>query len=195
MISFMNKKYSQILIVSTICSLIVFAYVITTVVQAKSSIKLNYSKATILKDETLKLKILGVAEKIKWSSSNNKVARVSKEGQVIAKSAGVAKITAEINGKQYKCNIKVENPKVYAKKYTMKSGTKYQLSVAGTTLPIEWKSKDSIFAKVNSDGVVTAVSTGVTTITAKVSKKVFRFKIAVTDGVGFSSDGKLIILT
>ncbi len=190
----MNKKFVKILVASVICCLIVFFSVIAPVVQAKSSIKLNYSKATILKNETLKLKLIGKTDKIKWSSSDTEVAKVSKNGKVTAKSKGIAKITAKVNSKKYICKIKVENPKVYAKRYTMKSGTKYQLCIADTTLPIDWKSKEPIFAKVNSKGVVTAVSTGVTTISAKVSKKIFKFTIGVTDGVGFSSDGKLIIL-
>ncbi|MGN0489071.1 MAG: Ig-like domain-containing protein [Ruminococcus sp.] len=190
-----NKiKISKAIFIPILCCLIGIFSVMVPVVQAKSSVKLNYSKATILKNETLKLKLSGNTEKIKWSSSDTNVAKVSKNGKVTAKSTGTAKITAKVNSKKYTCKIKVENPKVYAKNYTMKRGTKIQLSVADTTLPIKWKSKDPSFAKVNSNGVVTAVSTGMTTVTAKVSKKVFKFKIGVTEGVGFSSDGELIVL-
>lgn len=169
--------------------------IITPNVQAKSKIALNHKSATILKGETIKLKLTGSTNKVKWSSSDSKIAKVSKNGKVIAKKTGTTKIIAKINSKKYTCKIKVESPKTYAKTYTMKKGTKYQLCVADTTIPIKWKAKDPVFAKVNSKGVVTAVSTGVTTITAIISKKVFKFKIEVTEGVGFSSDGKLIILT
>lgn len=178
-----------------LCILICLSLIITPNVQAKSKIALNHKSATILKGEIIKLKLTGNTNKVKWSSSDSKIAKVSQKGKVTARKVGTTKITAKMGNKKYTCKIKVESPKTYAKTYTMKKGTKYQLCVADTTIPIKWKAKDPVFAKVNSKGVVTAVSTGVTTITAIISKKVFKFKIEVTEGVGFSSDGKLIILT
>ncbi len=46
-------------------------------------------------------------KKIKWSSSNSKIAKVSSKGVVTAISAGKVKIYAKMAGKKYKCSVTV----------------------------------------------------------------------------------------
>lgn len=65
-----------------------------------SDIKLNKTKATLKKGNSLTLKatVTGNSEKVVWWSSDRKVATVSKTGKVTAKKAGKATIYAKANG-------------------------------------------------------------------------------------------------
>ncbi len=191
MSNIINKKISKAIFITFLCCLIGIFTIIVPVVQAKTNIKLNYSKVTILKNETLKLTLTGNTNKIKWSSSDIKVAKVSKNGKVTAKSTGTAKISAKIDSKEYSCKVKVENPKVYGKSLILVRNIKCLLRVSNTTLPVEWKSKNAAIAKVNSKGVITAVDAGKTTITAKVRQKNFKIKVTVIDSV---SNEEVIVL-
>ena len=57
--------------------------------------------------DTYKLKINYNTKKIKWSSSNKKVATVSSKGKIKAKGVGKCIITGKIGKKKYTCNVKV----------------------------------------------------------------------------------------
>lgn len=83
-------------------------------------LKLNKKKLTLKKGKkyTLKLTITSTAKTakekaalkkaVKWTSSNKKVATVTKNGKVKAKKAGKAKITAKLKGKKVSCTVKVK---------------------------------------------------------------------------------------
>ena len=79
-----------------------------TNVNAASKVKLSKRKASLIKGQTLKLKVTGTKSKVKWSSNKKSVATVSSKGKVTAKKKGTATITAKVNGKKYKCKITVE---------------------------------------------------------------------------------------
>ena len=49
-----------------------------------------------------------VKGKVKWSSSNKKVATVNSKGKVVAKKKGTAKISAKVGGKTYRCKVTVK---------------------------------------------------------------------------------------
>lgn len=84
----------------------------TTKKFAKKKIKLNKKKATVRVNKTLRLKLKNAkAKKVKWRSSNKKVATVSKKGKVKAHKKGKTTITAKYKGKKYKCKITVKNTK------------------------------------------------------------------------------------
>ena len=64
---------------------------------------------------TYKLKVYGVKGKIKWSTSNKKIATVNSSGTVTAKKPGTATIKAKVGGKTYTCKVKVtKNQKSYS---------------------------------------------------------------------------------
>lgn len=69
--------------------------------------KINYSKKSLNKGKKLQLKVLYTSKTPKWSTSNKKVATVSKNGKVTAKGIGKCTITAKIGSKTYKCKISV----------------------------------------------------------------------------------------
>lgn len=79
-------------------------------VQAKTTVKLNKTSAALYVNSSVQLKVTvkGTKEKVKWSSSNKKVASVSGNGKVTAKKAGTAAITANVNGIRKKCKITVK---------------------------------------------------------------------------------------
>ena len=74
--------------------------------------QLNVKKATLTKKKgsahTLQLKVQYQKGKVKWASSNKKVATVTAKGKVTAKKKGKATISAKVAGKTYKCKITVK---------------------------------------------------------------------------------------
>ena len=96
----MRKK-----IIIWMCLLTLIAGVIAPTASAK--VKLNTKKRTISVGETYKLKVSGTSKKVKWKSSNKKVAKVSKKGVVTGKKTGKATITAKVGKKKLKCKISV----------------------------------------------------------------------------------------
>lgn len=84
---------------------------------AKTKVKLNKTSVTLQVGKTVQLKLKGTAKKVTWTSSNKKIATVTKKGKVTAKKAGKATITAKAGKKKYKCKIIVK-----AKKKTDSAG-------------------------------------------------------------------------
>ena len=114
---------------------------------------------------------------VTWSSSDEKIISVRSDGIINGVSAGMAKITAKAcNGLTAVIEITVVPIDVFAVTVTAPSqsislGTSMTLtetqSPAGADWPVTWSSSNSNILSVNSSGVVTAVSAGKATITAK----------------------------
>ncbi len=76
--------------------------------EAKAAkVALNKTEMTLVQRESARLYLAGYTKKITWSSSNKKIAAVSKAGVVKAAKAGTATITAKAGGKTYKCEVTV----------------------------------------------------------------------------------------
>ncbi|MCR5654001.1 MAG: Ig-like domain-containing protein [Ruminococcus sp.] len=111
-------------------------YGVKVIVKAAAKKKIVLSKKsaslTVGKKLTLKLKN-AKSSKVKWTSSNKKVAAVTKKGVVKAKKKGKATITAKYRGKKYKCKITVKKKsgmtiaKAFnkVKKFVQKNGKQY----------------------------------------------------------------------
>lgn len=84
--------------------------VISSTQIVSAAVKINSSKATLVKGKTKQLKIQGTSKKVVWTSSKKSVATVNSKGKVTAKKAGTAIISAKVKGKTYKCKITVKNP-------------------------------------------------------------------------------------
>lgn len=82
-----------------------------TPAQAAKKVAISKKSAVLYKGKTLKLKVKNTKKKVKWSSSNKKVATVSSKGLVKAKKKGKATITAKVGKKKYKCKITVKEKK------------------------------------------------------------------------------------
>ncbi len=77
------------------------------VMEAKTRPVLNKKNATLTVGEKLQLKLKNYTKTIRWTSSNQKAAKVSRRGLVTARGKGSARITAKAGGKKYLCRIKV----------------------------------------------------------------------------------------
>lgn len=77
--------------------------------------KLNKTAVTLKVGQTYQLKLSGTNQKITWKSSNSKIVTVNKAGKLIAKSAGNATVTAQVNGIHFVCKVKIQKKAAPAK--------------------------------------------------------------------------------
>lgn len=135
------------------------------------------------------------AEGITWTSSNADVAAVGEDGTVTAVAAGTATISASAEGADpVTCTVTVkEAPKkdlVLRSIYNSKgvAQTEFSMSVGdpvvpmtvdGTDSTVKWSTEHSNIATINSDGEVTAVSSGRTTIIAEVDGQTLKCEVRV----------------
>lgn len=82
---------------------------ITSVPVEAAQPKLNKTKMTMYEGQKKTLKVNRKA-KVKWSSSNKRVAIVNKKGQVFAKKKGTVVIKAKIGKRVIKCKVTVKKP-------------------------------------------------------------------------------------
>jgi hypothetical protein len=91
--------------------LIALALILPIKVNAATVYTISSENYALFPKETVQLNILKYNEpikaKVKWISSNKKVAAVTVSGKVTAKSKGKATITGIYNKIKYECNIKV----------------------------------------------------------------------------------------
>ena len=156
----------------------------------KDGVKLNvgekmYLKATIA-PATAKTEL-------KWKTSNRRFATVSKYGVVKGVKNGTVYITVKTdNGKSARVKIVVVDPTIPTKvklnkKDTVKLETGDQLQLVATLSPssakstLKWSTSNKRIAKVDGNGLVTAVKKGTATITVKTKKggKTAQVKIIV----------------
>ena len=144
-----------------------------------ASVKINKKKLTLNVKENYTLKVKGTSSKIKWSTSNKKIATVSSKGKVKAKKKGKVTITAKVKGKKYKCKIKVEKPSLNKNTTKIALNQKEKLIVTGTTQKIKWSSENKKIATVNSKGKITPKKVGTTKIVAKIGNTKYKCKVKV----------------
>lgn len=196
----LNKKFLSILLMfAIVCTMCITNDGTTAQAATKKATKitLNYKNTTMSVGDTLTLKVKAVkpaksSKKVTWKSSNKKIAVVNSKGKVFAKKNGTVTITAKSKSNPKvtaKCKIKVYK----ATRILMLTGKRLYILNVGETLkltakvklpktgaaPITWSTKDSKIAKVTAKGEVTAVSSGITTITGKSGKKQVTVKIIV----------------
>lgn len=170
---------------------------------------LNYTRVTVMQAGSVKVKMLGTSKKVKWSSSNKKIAVVSKKGNITGKKPGKCTVTAKVSGKKYKCKVTVKkNPTLISEKkkftkitlnvlalkldkakvsYTNEGkpmisencGT-FKLQLLNTAKKPAWKTSNAGVVTVNN-GTVTAVAPGTCTVSAVVSGKRYKCTVKVTD--------------
>lgn len=173
----------------------------TTITEIKTkNLKLSKKSLQLQKGKTATLKVTinpsnVTNKKITWKSSNTTVATV-KNGIVIAKRIGQAKITATNGEKTSTCTVTVIDPvkvitiKANNKKVTANStvniNKKQTIQLSTTVKPkdaaITYKSSNEKIVKVDKKGKITGISKGVAKITviAKTNNTMkFTFKVNV----------------
>ena len=130
----------------------------------------------------LKAKTSGASSKVKFTTSNSKVARVDQSGRVTAVSSGTATISASANGLTRTCKITVKKPvlTVGKTKVTVKKGKKLKLNVKATPAKtISYSSNNKKLATVDKNGVVTGVKPGTAIIIIKCNGITKRVSVTV----------------
>ncbi len=143
---------------------------------------INATKKTIYKGKTYTLKVYGVSQsKIKWTTSNKKIATVSSKGTVKGINKGTATITATVGKTKYRCKITITNPppKISKSSTSLYVGKTTQLKVLYTTSKIKWSTSNKKIATVSSKGTVKGIKNGTATITATIGKKKYVCKVTV----------------
>ncbi len=158
-----------------------------TVKQLIDSITLNMNDATIARTQKLKLSasfnpITASNKKVKWISSNPKVASVSGSGVVTGKSGGTAIITCKaLDGSNvsanctvtvtpvYPASVKLSKPSLVLKigKSAALKATVGPISTDFKT--ITWTSSNPAIAAVDAKGKIKALSSGTAVITVTTS--------------------------
>lgn len=159
---------------------------------APTGIKNVASTKTLQKGKsfTIKPKVtpIGAEAKFTYSTSDSKVATVTKAGKVTAKKAGIATIKVKAGSKTVECKVTVTAPapksiKNISTKKTLKVGKtltlKPKFSPTGAEAIITYTSSDETVATVNSSGKITAKKKGTATITVKAGKISKKCKITV----------------
>ena len=180
-----------------VCLIITLALPVT----ANAAVKINKTSVSVLRGKTYNLKITGTKKKIKWTSSNKKIATVSASGKIKGINKGKCNIYAKVGKKKYTCKVTVKQPvtsiKLSKKSISLNKGKKYTLKARiapknAANKAVVWKSSNTKIASVSSKGVVTAKSTGTTTITAT-AKDGSRKKASCKVTVKGSSNKKILI--
>lgn len=181
-----------------------------------SSVSATINPSTIKIGETAKVTATVAPANAKnktlsYSSSDASIASVDNKGLVVGLSAGTAVITVKsVNGKTATVKVNVTAIPVASITFEQTNvevteGSKTNLAVNvspanATNKNLEWKSSDPTKATVDSDGIVTAIAEGKTTITA-VAKDgsgvaasctvVITKEVVLADGIQLSVKGAL----
>lgn len=162
---------------------------------------LSKDKLTLVVGNNATLKVENTKKKIKWSSSNEKVATVTEKGVVKAKKAGTAIIKAKVAGKTFTCKVTVKNIGANAKAKSLKFKTvtggefvkgyakakgSFKLNVTSTNVKVDVLDASGkvvytkIFAKCKKDDETTFIWDGKKTNGKYVKEG--RYRICVTAG-------------
>ena len=152
------------------------ASITVTVVQAVKGIKLPDNNVIIDKGKTKKIAATispenATKKAVSWTSSNNNIATVSKDGTVTAKSCGECDIVCTAtdgSNVSQKCHVTVKqlvtSIKLSESKLTLASGTKKNITVTitpkdATSKGVKWTTSNANVAKVEN-GKIVAVNGG-----------------------------------
>lgn len=136
--------------------------------KAAKKVKLSSKKLELYVGNVEKLKLIAAKGKVKWSSSNSEVAKVSKKGVITGIKKGKAIIKAVNNGKTYECKVRVKSAELSDKKLVLRVENGYALSLNGSLAEAEWNSSNEAVATVNENGFISPLAVGSAKITAKI---------------------------
>lgn len=200
----MKQKMKAVLSAIMVMAMLVTAVNLPAVYSKAAAPELSIKKITIEKGKTKKITVQNAPKsaRMKWSSSNKKVVKVSRKGKITGIKKGSAKVTCRMtyrkNGKKAvkKFRVKVTvraAMKLSMTKASLKRGQTVSVSVNRKPkgAKVTWSSANSKIAKV-SRGKITGVANGTTKITARVKfrenkknvVKKLTVKVTVTGAAG-----------
>lgn len=154
----------------------------STAYAATKSIRVKTTKSTlyILDSANNKAKLTvnyngkNVTKAAKYKSSNNKIAKVNKNGVVTAVRPGTVKITTKYKGKSRTTKVTVKKAKLSLNKKSLQltTGQKFTLKAFAnksgiSNKNVKWTSNNSNIVSINKNGVLTTKKNGTTTISCK----------------------------
>lgn len=146
-------------------------------------VKVSGTNTMLLKKSVTLKATTNTGAKVKWSSSNTKVATVDSSGKVTGVGVGKATIYAKVTykGKTYtgKTTVTVNKPYLTKTSATIDKGKTCQISVQGGSGTITYTSSDKSVATVSSSGVVKGLKKGTATITVKRNGYSMKFTVKV----------------
>lgn len=149
-------------------------------VQAGAKVKLNKKSVSVLVSKSVTLKMQGTKKKVKWKSSNAKIAKVNSSGKVTGKKNGKVTITATVGKKKYSCKVTVKTG-LDKRTCTLIRGETTKIKLCGTSVK-GVKSSNKAVVTVDRKGKVTAKKKGSATITfTGNNKKKYKCKVIVKD--------------
>lgn len=162
-------------------------YVVTAIRLDKSAIELSVGDS-----QTLTARFLPEGtprQSLTWTSSNEEIATVTQEGEVIGVGSGTCIVKVMSGGMSDSCEvavnaIHVEQITLDQSSAQMRPGATLMLRATiepenATDKTVAWTSCDEEIATVSPDGVVTAVGLGSCTITAKSGEKTVSCEITI----------------
>ena len=176
------KKIKKICII--IFTVMIFAVSIPST-NASAKVAISKSKQTLYVGQSLKLSVTGTKSSVKWSTSDKRVATVSK-GNVLAKKAGTAKITAKIGKKSYVCKVTVKNLSLTNTNLVLYEGNTKAIKLTGAYKKVSWSTSNNSIATV-SNGKIVAKKVGTAVINAKHNGKTYSCKVTVKSSFNSST--------
>ncbi len=130
-----------------------------------ATVRLDQKKFTLTAGERFTLNLKGTGKKVTCTSSNKRIATVTKKGcNVVAKKAGKVTITAKVGNKKLKCRVTVKKaaPKPYltATSKTLRVGESFLLIQGQYTDYESTFSYNDHIATIDGAGKVTATGIG-----------------------------------
>lgn len=126
-----------------------------------------------------------------WESQDSSIVEVDDYGNCIAKRTGSTLVKVTVYGKEYVYSINVidvaNDPILSSTELTLDLKEEYQLDLYTQYNEkidhrlIQWSSKDSSIASVDENGIVTAIKTGTTQITATIGSISINSNVTVSD--------------
>lgn len=78
---------------------------VTSQTKAAGTVKLNKTKVVVDLSEEVQLKVKNTTSKVKWSSADENIVKVDKQGNLSPKAVGYTTVTATVSGKKYNCRV------------------------------------------------------------------------------------------
>ena len=161
---FMNSLKKALLAVSVMA-----AVAAVSPKNVDAAVKMEKTKVTCTAKERFSLKVKGTSRKATWTSSNKRIATVTKKGgNVVTKRAGRVTITAKVGSKKVKCKVTVKKaaPKPYltATTKTLRVGESFLLIQGQYTDYESTFSYNDHIATIDGAGRVVATGIGQTKV-------------------------------
>ena len=181
-------------------------FTVTAQAAKKKSPAISAKKKTVYYKGTATLKLKNYKGKVKWSTSNKKIAKVSSKGVVTGVAIGKCTITATAGKKKYKCTVTVKDRNVAASTSFKVTGGGYfvkgestatvsvkpkKYNVAKATVTIENAAGDTVYKKtlkkLTKNRKYTFTWNGKNTKGKYVSSGSYRVKVKIGSKVSYSS--------